>query len=90
MTCHTKDLSPEQKTALETLLGRRVEESEAVSVRTFEPVEVSRERKMEIAADLRRYFAEVDAASRSVSKEEAEEIFVEAMRSVRPNYRNNQ
>ncbi len=87
MICNANDLSPEQKAALETLLGRRVQEGEAVSVRTFEPATVSHQRKLEIANELRKYFAEVDASRKSVSEEEAEDIITEAMRSVRPGYR---
>ena len=90
MICNARDLSPDQKAAIETLLGRRVQEDEAVSVRTFEPVVVSHQRKVEIANELRRYFAEVDAARRPVSEEETEEIMNEAMRSVRPGYRPHQ
>jgi hypothetical protein len=90
MICNAKDLSPDQKAAIETLLGRRVQEDEAVSVRTFEPVTVSHHQKLEIANELRRYFAEVDAARKPVSEEETEEIIIEAMRSVRPGYRPHQ
>ncbi|MFN9460995.1 MAG: hypothetical protein ACK6D7_27000 [Acidobacteriota bacterium] len=43
MICNATDLSPDQKAALEKLLGRRVHDGEAVSVRTFEPAVVSRE-----------------------------------------------
>ena len=90
MICNATDLSPDQKAALEKLLGRRVQDGEAVSVRTFEPAAVSRERKIEIANELRKYFAEVDAARRPVSDEEADDIINEAMRSVRPGYRPHQ
>src|SRR5580692_10960987 len=87
MICNARDLAPDQKAAIETLLGRRIQQDEAVSVRTFEPVTVSHQRKLEIANELRRYFAEVDAARKPVSEEEAEDIITEAMRSVRPGYR---
>ena len=87
MICNVEDLSPDQKAAVETLPGRRVQDGEAVSVRTFEPVSVSRQRKLEISDELRKYFAEVDAHRKPVSEEEAEEIITEAMRSVRPGYR---
>jgi hypothetical protein len=50
--------APDQKAALETLLGRRVQDGEAVSVRTFEPATVSHQRRLEIASELRNYFAE--------------------------------
>jgi hypothetical protein len=90
MICNAKDLSPDQKVALETLLGRRVQEDEAVSVRTFKPATVPHQRKLEIADELRKYFAEVDASRQPVSEEEAEDIITEAMRSVRPGYRPHQ
>jgi hypothetical protein len=86
MICNAKDLSPDRKAAIETLLGRRIQEDEAVSVRTFERVAVSHQRRLEIANELRKYFAEVDAARKPVSEEEAEDIITEAMRSVRPSY----
>ncbi len=83
MICNASDLSPDQKVSLETLLGRPVQDGEAVSVRTFEPATVTHERKLEIANDLRKYFAEVDAARKPVSEAEAEDILTEAMRSGR-------
>jgi hypothetical protein len=87
MICNAEDLSPDQMAAVETLLGRRVQAGEAVSVRTFEPVSISHQRRLEVADELRKYFAEVDASRKPVSEEEAEEIITEAMRSVRPGYR---
>jgi len=90
MICNAEDLSPAQKAAVETLLGRTVQQGEAVSVRTFEPARVTHERRLEIAAELRKFFAEVDAVGQQVSEEEAEDIVTEAMRSVRPGYRPHQ
>jgi Asp-tRNA(Asn)/Glu-tRNA(Gln) amidotransferase A subunit family amidase len=87
MICSAKDLSADQKAAIETLLGRRVQEGESVSVRTFEPANVSHQRKLEIADELRKYFAEVDASRKPVAEDEAEDIITEAMRSVRPGNR---
>jgi hypothetical protein len=87
MICNANDLSPAQKAALETLLGRRVQDGEAVSVRTFEPAIVSPARKLEMANALRSYFAEADAARKPVSEAEAEDVITEAMSSVRPGYR---
>ena len=81
-----KDLSPEQKVAVESLLGRRVLEEEAVSVRAFEPPALSDRRRQEIAESLKQYFAEVDASRKPVSAEEAEETITEAIRSTRPHY----
>jgi hypothetical protein len=90
MICNAKDLSPEQRAVIESLLGHPVMEGEAVSVRTFEPATVSHQRRLEIADELRKYFAEVDAANKPVSEEEAENILTEAMRSARPGYRARQ
>jgi hypothetical protein len=87
MICNAKDLSADQKAVFESLLGRRVHDGEAVSIRTFEPASVPPRRKLEIAAELRKYFAEVDAARKPVLEDEAEEIINEALRSVRPGYR---
>lgn len=82
-----KDLSPEQKQLIESLVGRRVMENEAISVRAIEPPSLSDERKRELVEQLKRYFAEVDARRKPGSPEEAEEIIDEAMKSVRPGYR---
>ena len=65
MICNAKDLSPDQKAAIETLLGRRIHEDEAVSVRTFEPVDVSHQRRLEIANEL-------NCSNEAVSGNEAE------------------
>ena len=81
-----KDLLPDQKAAVESLLGRQILEGEAVSVRAFEPPVLSDQRRQEIIDSLQRYFAQVDASSGSVSAQEAEQAITEAMRSTRPHY----
>lgn len=86
MIRNAKNLSPDQKAAIESLLGRRLLESEDISVRAFEPSPVSDRRRLEIADELRKYFAEVDANRKEVSDDEAEEIINEALRSTRPHY----
>jgi len=90
MIRHAKDLSPDQKAAIESLLGRRVLEDEAISIRAIEPPALSEERKHELAEQLKKYFADVDARRKPGSPEEADDIINEAMRSVRPGYRPNQ
>jgi len=90
MIRNVKDLSPDQKMAVESLLGRPVSEQETVSVQAFEPPVISDQRRQEIAEALRQYFAEVDAKRQPVSAEEAEDILNEAMRSSRPDYRPRQ
>ena len=54
-------MSPDQKKAIESLLGRRVREDEAISIRAIEPPALSDQRRHELAEELRQYFAEVDA-----------------------------
>jgi hypothetical protein len=90
MIRNAKDLSPDQKAAIESLLGRRILEDEAISVRAIEPPALSDERRHELVEQLKKYFAEVDARRQPGSPEEAEDIINEAMRSVRPGYRPHQ
>ena len=85
-----KDLSPDQRAAIESLLGRRILEDETISVRVIESPSLSDERKRELVEQLKKYFAEVDARRKPGSSEEAEEIINDAMKSVRPGYRPHQ
>jgi hypothetical protein len=87
-----KDLSPEQKLAVEALLGRAVSNDEAISVRavataTIIPSQLSQEQRIEALRQLDHYFAKVDAGRKPVSENEEEEILRNAIRSVRPTYR---
>lgn len=82
-----KDLSPDQRLLLESLLGRPVTEREAVSVRAFEPPVLSDQRRQEIVAELERLFSEAAASRYSASDDQDENLVTEAMRSTRPNYR---
>ena len=90
MILDVKDLSPDQKMAVETLLGRPVSEQETVSVQALQPPAISDQRRREIVEALQQYFAEVDANRKAVSAEEADDIINEAMRSSRPGYRPRQ
>jgi hypothetical protein len=87
MIRNAKDLSPDQKAAIEGLLGRRILEDEAISIRAIAPPALTAERKHELVEQLKKYFAEVDARRHPGSPEEAEDLVNEAMRSVRPGYR---
>ena len=87
MIHNAKDLSPDQKVAIESLLGRRLLESEDVSVRAIEPATLTDERRVEVLRRLDEYFAKVDSQRQPVSSEEANAAIDEALRSVRPNYR---
>jgi len=81
-----KDLSPDEKLLIEHLLGRRVLEDEAISVRAFEPPALSEERRLEIARQLQQYFSELDASRKAGSPDQADEVITEAVRSVRRGY----
>lgn len=90
MIHEARDLSPEQRAAVELLLGRPLDEKEAVCVQAFEPVPVSEQQRREVSAELRKLLAEVDVSLRLAAGQNSEEIFVEAMRSSRPGYRTHQ
>jgi hypothetical protein len=90
MIRNARDLSPDQKAAIESLLGRRVLEDEEISVRAIQPPALSDQRRKELVEGLTKYFAEVDARRKPGSAEEAEEILTEALRSARPGYRPHQ
>jgi hypothetical protein len=73
MIRNAKDLSPDQKTVLESLLGRRTLADEAISVRAIDLPALS-EQRQEQSEQLRKYFAEVDSRRKPGSAEEADEI----------------
>ena len=54
MIRNAKDLSPDQKTVLESLLGRRILADEAISVRAIEPPALSEQRRQEQSEQLRK------------------------------------
>jgi len=89
MIRNAKDLSPDQKAAIESLLERRLVD-EAISIRTIDLPASSNEQKHRLAEQLKNYFADVDARRKPGSAEEAEDTINEAMRSVRPGYRPHQ
>jgi len=80
---NAKDLSIDQKAAIESLLGRRVLENEAISVRTIDSPRLSDDRRLEVLRGLEAYFAQVDAQLQPASPEEAAAIMDEALRSTR-------
>jgi hypothetical protein len=86
MIHNAKDLSPDQKLLLESLLGRRVLEDEAISVRAIETLALSDERRREIAEELKQYYAKIDAQRKPGSADEVDAILDEAIRSARPSF----
>jgi hypothetical protein len=81
-----KDLSPEQRVAIESLLGRRVSEGEAVTIRAYQPPSLSPKDRAEMIAGLESYFASLDLSRQPAGQAEADAVFEEAMRQTRPNY----
>ena len=90
MLYQVKELSPEQKRAVELLLGHPVSEDEAVSIKslgptTIFPSKLSPEGRIEALRALEKRFAIANRPD--VSEEEEESAASEALRSSRPNYR---
>jgi hypothetical protein len=57
-----KDLSPDQKVVLESLIGQALSEQDQVSVRRLRPApQISDTRRQEILGNLEAHFARVDA-----------------------------
>ena len=81
-----KELSAEQRVALESLLGRAISDRETVSVRAFEPDPLGEQGEATLA-QLDAYFARIDAKQPPLSESDAEALITEALRSTRPHYR---
>jgi len=81
------DLSPEQKMALERLVGRAISDQDNISIRVLQPSPaLPEEKRTEILKNLKSYFSGVDAQRQPVSRDEADEIINEALRSARHGY----
>lgn len=87
MIRNATDLTPTEKAAVETLLIRRVQHGEAVSVRAIEQARIIPKERLKIANDLKKYFIETDATRKPISESEQEDAITEAMRNVRPRFR---
>lgn len=84
-----RDMSADQRSAIESLLGRHLRDEERLSIR---PIAVVKEaaplsRRLEIAQELRAYFARIDSQRAEVSEEELDAAIDEALRSVRSSYK---
>ena len=83
-----KDLSPEQRRTIETLLGHHVSEEGAVSIKSIQvssilPPTLSPEERKGALERFDRYFAKIDARRAPVSEVEEEAVLNEALRSAR-------
>jgi len=89
MIRHVKELSSGQRIAIESILGRALDDRETLSIR---PVSVVREappldRRREVAGQLRDYFARLDAEPPQCSPEELDDAIDEALKHARPSYK---
>jgi hypothetical protein len=83
-----RDLSPEQRIAIESLIGQSLSEQDDVSVRKLSSIrQLEPETRQQILDGLDKYFARIDARHQSASEAAADEIIDEALRSTRPDYR---
>ncbi len=86
MIVSAEALSPAQKSVIEQILGRRILEAEAISLRAFAPPPVSVPERQAAAGKLRGFLQKSDRPSAGVSDEECEAALLEALRSERPAY----
>ena len=82
------DLSAEVKSAVESLLGRRLEADEEISIMAFRSHEAPRgAAREELVERLSGMMDTMAQRTREASNEELDEVLDDAMRSVRPGYR---
>ena len=81
-------MKPQTREALESEFGRRFQDDEEVSIMAFRPHEVpADEARLQAAARLKQHFERMDERTKDIPEEEVDDIVIEAMRSVRPGYR---
>ena len=82
------ELKTETRAALEAELGRSLQDDEEVSIMTFVPhAAPTGEARLEAGRSLQDHFNRVDQKLKGASPEEMEEALDEAIRNVRPGYR---
>ena len=89
MVHSVKDMSADQRLAVESLLGRQLRDEEKVSVRSI-PVTKDAPpfpRRREIGQAMGEYFARIDGQHKDVPEEEIDAAIDEALRHVRPSYK---
>jgi hypothetical protein len=85
MIIETAELTPQQKAAIEELLGRQLRDHDSISVHTVS-VPTAAER-LAATEKLRVFLTDAGRLRPGCSEEELEDALTEAMRSVRPSYR---
>ena len=86
MILSAEALSPAQKSVIEQILGRQIQEAEAISLRAFAPPPVSMPEQQVAAEKLRGFLDKSDRPRAGVSDEECEAALLEALRSERPTF----
>ena len=82
------ELRPQTRAALEAELGRSLHEDEEVSIMAFLPHEAPvGEDRLEARQRLEDHLNRIDHKMKGVPEEEIEEAINEALRSIRPGYR---
>ena len=82
------ELRTETRAALEAELGRSLQDDEEVSIMTFVPhAAPTGEARLEAGRSLQDHFNRIDQKRTSASPEETEAALDEAIRNVRPGYR---
>ncbi len=82
------EMKPQMRAALEAELGRSLRDDEEVSIMAFEPHPApSGEARMQAARGLEEHFNRIDQKTKDIPDKEMEETVDEALRSVRPRYR---
>jgi hypothetical protein len=82
-----KELSPEQRMAVEALISQLSEQDDVSVRRLSTSPAVSKARRREIPQNLQEYFAQVDEQRQPMSAADADSVLDEALRSTRPGYR---
>ncbi len=82
------ELRPQTRAALEAELGRALLDDEKVSIMAFMPHEApAREARQAAGRCLQEHLTRIDEKTKGVSEAEMEDALDEALRSVRPGYR---
>ncbi len=91
MVHSVKSLTADQRSVIESLIGRRVAESESINLQVLPldqilPDGIPEEQRSAALSAFRGYFAKVDSMREDISQEEEDAIVEEALRSIKPHY----
>ena len=82
------ELKPQTRAAVEAELGRSLQDDEEVSIMAFVPHEApTGEARREVGRKLQEHLNRIDQKTKGLPEEEMDQALNEALRSVRPGYR---